>query len=147
MRSARSLLGLPVVCEGEAIGRVSQVRLNPSLTQAEGVYLHCPLGGSRYIECADLDLLGEAAVLSHSRGRRAKVPEKPPMRRAVGADGQRLGAITDVLLDEEDLAVCSLELSRGYLEDLTRGRTRVFRYSVCPGGEILIDPTEGGSKS
>ena len=40
-----------------------------------------------------------------------------------------------------------LELSRGYLEDLTRGRTRVCHYSVCPGGEVLIDQTEGGSES
>lgn len=147
MRSARSLLGLPVVCQGEAIGRLSQVRLDRLLTRVEGVYLTCGLAGSRYIECADLDLLGEVAVLTRSRGRRAKSPPKPPLRRAVGPDGQRLGAITDALIDEEQLTVCSLELSRGYLEDLTRGRTRVCRYCVCPGGEILIDRTEGGNES
>ena len=55
--------------------------------------------------------------------------------------------MTDALIDEQALTVCSLELSRGYLEDLTRGRTRVCRYSVCPGGEVLIDQTEGGSES
>lgn len=147
MRSARSMLGLPVVCGGEAVGRLAQVRLDDSLTRVEGVYLYCGLAGTRYIECADLDLLGEVAVLSRSRGRRTGSPPAQPPRRAVGPDGARLGAVTDALIDEQALTVCSLELSRGYLEDLTRGRTRVCRYSVCPGGEVLIDQTEGGSES
>lgn len=146
MRSTRSLLGLPVVCEGEAIGRLSQVRLDESLRRVEGVYLYCGLAGSRYIECADLDLLGEVAVLAHSRGKRARTPPRQPLRRAVGPGGQRLGAITDALIDEEALRVCSLELSQGYLEDLIHGRVCVCRYSVCPGGEVLIDRTEGGSE-
>ena len=49
MRSARSMLGLPVVCGGEAVGRLAQVRLDDSLTRVEGVYLYCGLAGTRYI--------------------------------------------------------------------------------------------------
>lgn len=147
MRSTRSMLGLPVVCEGEAVGRLSQVRLDDSLTRVEGVYLYCGLAGTRYIECADLDLLGEVAVLARSRGRRAAAPPARPPRRAIGPGGARLGAITDALIDEERFTVCSLELSRGYLEDLAFGRSRVCHYSVCPDGEVLIDQTEGGSEA
>ena len=147
VRNTRSMLGMPVICRGEPIGRVSQVRLSEDLRRLEGISLNRGLAGSRYIECADLDLLGEVAVLSHTRGKRAKTQPAALPRRAIGPDGERLGAVTDAYIDEESFGVAALELTRGYLEDLTAGRDRVSDYSVCPGGEILIDRTEGGNRT
>ena len=37
----------------------------------------------------------------------------------------QLGAVTDAYIDEESFGVAALELTRGYLEDLTAGRDRV----------------------
>ena len=146
MRSTRSMLGLPVICQGESIGRLSQVELNEDLTRVQGIFLHCGFTGARYIECADLDLLGEVSILTRSCGKRVKSPPKPPLRRAVGSNGQRLGAITDVLIDENQMSIDSIELSRGFFEDLMNGRSQICQYSVCPDGEVLIRQTEGGAE-
>ena len=145
MRSTRSMLGLPVICQGESIGRLSQVELNEDLTQVQGIYLQSGFAGARYIECADLDLLGEVSILTRSSGKRVKSPPKPPLRRAVGSNGQRLGAITDALIDEDQMSIHSLELSHGFFEDLMSGRSQICQYSVCPNGEILVRQTEGGA--
>ena len=138
------MLGMPVICRGESIGRVSQVELTEDLRALKGIYLYRGVSGTRFIEGRELDLVGEVAVLARSEGHKASRSPQSLLRRAIGPDGQRLGAVTDAFVDEESLRVAALEVSRGWLEDLTRGRSCVDAYSVCPDGQVLINQSGGG---
>ena len=145
MRNAKSLLGMPVIRGGKTLGRVSHVLPDEDLKSIRGLYLHCGAAGSRFIECADLDVVGEVAVLARGAGKRMSTGERPLFRRAISSDGRRLGAITDALIDEETMAIEALELSRGYLDDLAGGRRRIRRFSVNKNGDVIVEPSEGGN--
>jgi len=116
------------------------------LQKIHGLYLHCGLTGSRFIECAQLDMIGEVAVLAHAAGRRSPLNQRPLFRRALAPDGQRIGAITDTLIDENSLCIEALELSRGYLDDLSRAREYVRQFTVQKNGDIIVGSAEGGKE-
>ena len=145
MRSAKSLLGMPVIHAGRRLGRVAYVLPDEELKQIRGLYLHCGLTGSRFIECAQLDMIGEVAVLVHAAGRRSQLNERPLFRRALAPDGQRIGAITDTLIDVNTLRIEALELSHGYLDDLALGRAHVRQFSILKNGDIIVGNAEGGN--
>lgn len=145
MRNAKFLLGMPVVRSGRQLGRVSFVLHDEHLTSVSGLYLYCGLSGSRFIERAQLDLIGDVAILAHGSGRRMALSERPMLRRALSSDGRRIGAITDTVIDETTFEIEALELSRGYLDDLTGGRTRIRQFTVCPNGDVIVETPEGGN--
>ena len=82
--------------------------------------------GSRFIECAQLDLIGETAVLANASGKRMPL------------------AITDAVIDERTFAIRALELSRGYLDDLTGGRECIRQFTVQKNGDVVVGQSEGG---
>lgn len=145
MKNTRSLLGMPVISEGRKLGRVSSVLTDDSLRTVSGLFLSCGVAGSRFIECKQLDLIGDIAVLAHGSGRRMQPTGTPLFRRALSPDGRHIGAITDALLSERTLRIEALELSYGYLDDLTGGRTRVRQYTVQKNGDVVVEATEGGN--
>ena len=141
MRRLRALAGMPVVCGNRRVGRLLRGELTEDLKQLEGVWINAGLRGTRYIPAEALEMLGSVAVLSEDSGRRRRMePSALPMR-AVSTDGRRMGAITGAEIDELSFAVTALELSAGLWDDLTRGRTRVTRYTVNrESGEVVIEP-------
>ncbi len=145
MRNTKSLLGMPVVRNGERLGRVSFVLPDDKLQSISGLYLYCGLTGSRFIDCTQIDLIGDIAVLSHDSGKKVSLNARPLLRRALSPDGQRLGAITDVLIDEETLLIEALELSQGYLVDLIRGRRHIRQFNVQKNGDVIVESAEGGN--
>lgn len=114
------------------------------LRSVSGLFLHCGMTGSRFIECAQLDLIGETAVLANASGKRMPLNRQPLLRRAISADGQRIGAITDAVIDERTFAIRALELSRGYLDDLTGGRECIRQFTVQKNGDVVVGQSEGG---
>ena len=136
---------MPVVCSGETLGRVSYVLPDEQLRTVSGLYLYCGITGSRFIECAQLDMIGDVAVLAHGHGRRMQTSQRPLFRRAFSSDGRRIGAITDAVIDEKTLCIEALELSRGYLDDLTNGRTRIRQFIVQKNGDVVVESAEGGN--
>ncbi len=138
---------MPVIRHGEVIGRVSCVLTDDQLKSLSGLYLYCGVTGSRFIECAQLDMIGDVAILSHGAGKRMQ-PNRPPIfRRALSPDGKPLGAITDAVIGEDTLCIEALELSRGYLDDLTGGRARIRQYSVQENGDVIVEAPEGGNQT
>ena len=136
---------MPVVCAGKKLGRISCVLPDSRLESVSGVFLHCGLAGSRFIGCAELDMIGDVAVLAHSAGIRRPTPERPFLRRAYSPDGRRIGAITDAVIDEETLRIEALEFSRGYLDDLTGGRLHIRQFRVRQNGDVIVESSEGGN--
>ena len=130
---------MPVVHDGKPLGRVAYVLPDDRLRTVSGLYLYCGITGSRFIECAQLDMVGEVAVLARGSGRRMQLNRPPLLLRAFSADGRHIGAITDTVIDEATLNIDALELSRGYLDDLTGGRERTRQYTVQNNGDGVVE--------
>lgn len=136
---------MPVVWGNRTLGRVTYVLPDEQLKSIRGLYVSCGITGSRFIECAQLDMIGDVAVLTRSAGRRAQPDVRPLMRRALSSDGQRIGAITDALINERTLAIEALELCRGYLDDAARGRLHIRQFNVQKNGDVIVESSEGGN--
>ena len=143
MRSIRSMIGLPVLMEGKPIGHLVDVELDEELKRMTGLYLDGGLSGTRRVAKEQVKLLGQVSVMVADKGQRAR-PKEARLRRALTTDGSRVGAVTGALINERTQGVEALELTRGYLDDLMRGRQWIFRYAVNrTSGDVLIMP-EGG---
>ena len=141
MRKARSLTGMPVVCEGRRIGRVLRADISPDLGRMDGIWVGAGVRGARYIPAERLELIGEVAVHADGGSVKRRMTGAPLPMRAVSTDGHRLGAVTDVEVDALSFQVAALELSRGVFDDLIIPRRRVTRYAVNGDkGEVVIDP-------
>ncbi len=138
---------MPVVCEGERIGRIQNVVLTPDFRALLGLQVDCGLRGRRFVGAQGVKMLGDVAVLVERYPARSPAPEAVFPRRALSCEGARLGCITGAWLDEATREVVSLELSGGLFEDLRTGRTQVRFYHVqADSGEIIVCP-EGGEEA
>lgn len=148
MRKIRNLIGMPVICHRQKIGRLVQAELSPDLRRMEGVWVDGGLKGTRYIPAEQLSMIGEKAVMADSRGKRRRCAGTPLLRRAVSTGGSRLGAIVGAEVDEISFLVRALELTHGFWEDLCDGRSRVENYSAEEGRAevIVMDSTQDSEK-
>ena len=153
MRKLRNLIGMPVLCQHQKLGRLVQVELSDDLVRLEGIWVDGGLKGTRYIPSEQLGMIGEVAVLADSRGARRRCTAQPLLMRAVSTGGERVGAIVGAEVDELSFQVRALELTRGFWDDLNSGRTRVERYTAQPEQSIVIvldltqDSQEGGCEA
>lgn len=130
MRKLRNLIGLPVIVNRQRIGRLVQAELSGDLGRLKGIWVDCGLRGTRYISSEQLKLIGEMAVIADDRGKRRRCRSVFPCYRAISACGQRLGAIVGAQIDELSFIVTSLELTRGFWDDLFSGRECVTKYAM-----------------
>ena len=143
MRKIRVLIGMPVVVNNRRAGRVVQAALSDDLKQLDGLWVDAGLHGTRFISSDSLAMLGQVAVMADDLGKRGRCGAVPLFRRAVGTDGQRLGAITGAEIDELSFRVDALELSRGLWDDLLGGRVRIYRFTLNrENGDVVIDTAE-----
>ena len=138
MRKLRNLIGMPVLCQRRKLGRLVQAELSEDLARLEGIWVDGGLKGTRYIPAEQLGMIGEVAVLADSRGARRRCTARPLFVRAVSAGGERVGAIVGAEVDELSFQVRALELTHGFWDDLTAGRTRVERYTAQPEQSVVI---------
>ena len=138
MRKVRSLIGMPVLCQRQKLGRLMQVELSDDLIRMEGIWVDGGLKGTRYIPAEQLGMIGEVAVLADSRGARRRCTARPLLMRAVSTGGERVGAIVGAEVDELSFQVRALELTHGFWDDLSAGRTRVERYTAQPEQSIVV---------
>ena len=142
MRKLRNLIGMPVICRRQKIGRLVHAELSADLTRLEGIWVDCGLRGTRYIPCEQLEMIGERSVIADSRGVRKKCAGSALFCRAVSTNGSRLGAIVGAEVDELSFLVQALELTQGFWDDLYAGRRRVESYSAGNGEVIVSDSTQ-----
>ena len=138
MRKLRNLIGMPVLCQRQKLGRLMQVELSDDLVRLEGIWVDGGLKGTRYIPSEQLGMIGEVAVLADSRGARRRCTARPLFVRAVSAGGERVGAIVGAEVDELSFQVRALELTHGFWDDLTAGRSRVEHYAAQPERSIVV---------
>ena len=138
MRKLRNLIGMPVLCQRQKLGRLMQVELSDDLVRLEGIWVDGGLKGTRYIPSEQLGMIGEVAVLADSRGARKRCTARPLFVRAVSTGGERVGAIVGAEVDELSFQVRALELTHGFWDDLSDGRSRVEHYTAQPERSIVI---------
>lgn len=138
MRKLRNLIGMPVLCRRQKLGRLVQADLSHDLRRMEGIWVDCALLGTRYITCDHLSMIGEVAVHSDDRGVRKRCAAKPLFCRAAATDGRRIGAVVGAEIDELSFLVVALEITRGFWDDLYAGRSRAENYTVSPDGREVI---------
>ena len=142
MRKIRSLIGMPVICRRQRIGRLVQADLSDDLKRLEGIWVDAGLKGTRYISSDRLSMIGERAVMADDRGIRRRCTAAPLLRRTVSTSGRRIGAIVGAEVDELSFLVCALELTHGVWDDLKTGRSRVLNFSVQKHEIIIPDSTQ-----
>lgn len=121
------------------MGRVVSAELTQDMTKLRGIYVDCALRAGRFIPEQQIALLGDVAVFVRQRGRRAKLKKDMPPRRALSTDGQRLGAISGAVIDENTRDVAALVFSRGYIDDLLTGRQLIRQFMVNrESGDVVL---------
>lgn len=58
--------------------------------------------------------------------------------------GERLGWVTDALIDEETGQVLQLEVSQGIVDDFLQGRIHVRDFTMRPNGVVAVTEDAGG---
>lgn len=143
MRKIRSLIGMPVIVGKRRAGRVIQAELSEDLTEMTGIWIDAGLKGTRFLPAESLGMLGTVAVMADSIGKRRRMKSHTLLRRAVGTDGTRLGAITGAEINELSFRVETLELSCGLWDDLLYGRKRIHRYTLNrENGDVIVYAAE-----
>ena len=147
-RSIRALTGMPVVFTetGARVGRVTRVYVDEALTRITGIWVSGRLGRLFFCPESAIEMIGEVSVLvrSHDKCPSSGVPFR--MRRAIDSAGQLIGAAVGAYFEPETLAISSIELTRGFWEDITRGREEVRNFAVrLPQGDVAV--TEGEEKA
>lgn len=143
MKKMRALIGLPVISNGKKIGRVVRCELSEDLSMLEGIWITAVFFGARFVPRDHLGVLGEVSIVSDTAGYRKRCRDKGTLRRAIGTDGSRIGAITGAEIDELTFQVQALELSCGVWDDLLNGRKHVQAFSLNQTtGSVIIDDSE-----
>lgn len=146
MTGLKKMIGLPVILDGKASGSVLRGVLERDGRTLRGVVIRSGLTGARWLPKGSIDLLGQFSLIG--RGKPEKVPKDASYRlfRVTDPEGDRIGIVTDVLLNEKTLRVAALEISSGPLDDLIDGRWYAASFYVRPAGETghvtLVRPRE-----
>lgn len=146
MTGMKKLEGMPVMCGGEKAGHVLRGVLTRDGRSLRGMVIRSGLQGMRWLEREQIQLLGHVSVIAE--GALSKVPRDADYHlfRVSDAEGERLGIVTDAIINEETLRVAALEISSGPIDDVIHGRWYATAFSVLPGkecGHVTVLATEG----
>ncbi len=133
-----SLAGLPVVREGRLRGRVEQAVLCPDGRTVRGLTMRHGLGGARWVDAADIAVLGDVSVIVKRKPGRLPENASYALRTVKDTAGLCLGRVTDAWIDPDTLRVEALEITLGLVEALTCGPLTLRDFRACP-----ISPEEG----
>lgn len=134
MTGLKRMIGLPVVVDGHNAGCVMRGVLTEDGRSLRGIVMRGGLRGARWLPREQISLVGKISVIASGKPKR--IPKSADYRlfRVTDSNGERLGIVTDALLNEETLRVAALEISAGPVDDLTVGRWYATAFSVQPGG-------------
>lgn len=135
MTGMKRLEGMPVLAGERHAGSVMRGVLNPDGRALRGLVIRSPLVGARWLNREQILVLGKVSVIA--RGKPGKIPPDADYRlfRVSDANGERLGVVTDAIINEETMRVQALEISSGPIDDLITGRWYATAFSVLPGKE------------
>ena len=133
MTSLKRLIGLPVVLDGQGAGHVMRGVVTRDGKNLRGLVVRLGIQGARWLPREQITLMGKVSVIG--TGETRKLPKDAEYRlfRVSGADGTRLGVVSDCIIHNETLQVMALEVSLGPVDDLICGRWLATCFNVRPG--------------
>ncbi len=145
------IIGLTSVLHGTGrrMGLVERVCLSADGQDAAGLVLRLYglTRGKRFVPFGRIALWGEVTVAVTGMEKvpgRLKKQEDLLGLSVLDTSGERLGWVTDALIEEETGRVAALEVSQGIVDDFTRGRIRVRDFTMRPGGVVAVTEDAGG---
>ena len=145
------IIGLTSVLHGTGrrMGLVERVCLSADGQDAAGLVLRLYglTRGKRFVPFGRIALWGEVTVAVTGMEKvpgRLKKQEDLLGLSVLDTSGERLGWVTDALIEEETGRVAALEVSQGIVDDFTRGRIRVRDFTMRPGGGVAVTEDAGG---
>ena len=134
---------------GRRMGLVEHVALSADGQDVQGLILQRRglLRRKRYVPFQSIALWGEKTVSVTAEERIPKSVRKTPDiegLRVLDTSGERLGWVTDALVEETTGRVLALEVSRGYVDDFISGRIRVRDFTMRLGGVVAVTEEAGG---
>lgn len=147
MTSIRKMDGMSVMQGSRLVGHVIRGVLSRDGRHLAGLLIKGRMGGTKWLSREEILLIGQMAVIAKREP--GRVPEEAHYRlyRVSGADGERIGIVTDAIIYEETLRVAALEISQGPVDDLIMGRWYATAFSILPGkhtGHVTILQRERG---
>ena len=151
MKRMSKIISLPSVLHGTGrrLGLVERVCLSADGQDVAGLVLRLygPMRRKRFVPFGGIALWGEVAVA-------VRAAEKIPaaLRRqeeilgltVLDTSGERLGWVTDALIDEETGRVLQWEVSQGIVDDFLQGRIHVRDFTMRPNGVVAVTEDAGG---
>lgn len=153
MKRMSKIIGLTSVLNGTGrrLGLVERVCLSADGQDAAGLLLR--LYGltrrKRFVPFGRIALWGEVTVAVQGM---EKLPSHFKRQEdllgltVLDTSGERLGWVTDALINEESGRVLQLEVSQGIVDDFTRGRIRVRDFTMRPGGVVAVMEEAGSTE-
>lgn len=144
------ITGLTAVADGTGrrLGTVERVALSADGLDAHGLVLRMRgwLRRKRFVPLGCIALWGEVTVAASGV---QLLPQAVSGRRDVigmsvlDTSGERLGWVTDALIDEKTGSVSALEVSAGFWEDFAGGRFCVADFTMRPDGVVAVTEHTG----
>lgn len=147
MIRARKLIGLEVIDanNGRKIGRIKDVLFSPGDPKISGFTMECRMiaGDDRLLPVDSILSIRDCVMIRESRklektrkntNYKKHRDSKPRVfgNRVVTGEGERIGYIEDVIIDEESFSIEGYVLTDGIIEDILNGK------SILPYDEHMI---------
>lgn len=130
-----TLVGLPVILNGQVISRVEQPVLTNDGRRLRGMVVRHGLRSARWVTTEQMETVGNVSIIVNDRPGRMPPCADFALRSVRDTTGMTLGVVTDVWLNPRTLRVEALEILLGLVEALRCGPLRCERFSVCSSGE------------
>ncbi len=127
MKRLDEILGLPVILKqsGLKVGTVSGACLAQSGKAIAGLMIEKNhwRGKGGFLPMNGTGLIGDVSVIAEGMNSHPKALTPLTLgQRVVSIDGQRLGLLTNAMIDVETGEITAVEVSRGLIDDWTSGR-------------------------
>lgn len=132
LTSLNRLVGMPVIWQDQNLGSVERCVTDPQARRLRGVIIRRGIGMARWIPSEAVTLVGESCVLV--RQKPESIPDELPeeMNEVYLTSGEKVGHVSDGVLDGLTLRLKALEVSSGLFYQLMGETAYVMRYHVFP---------------
>jgi len=138
MKKSKQLTGTEVINpeSGEIIGRVKDTLFLPGDKKIRGLLVSCGrwIKSLKILTVEDIKVIGNDAILIKSSGKLIECEKLQGFKEAVNEkkrvmglklitnDGEELGFIEDIIVDEKDCTIEGYVLTDGIIEDVIKGK-------------------------
>ncbi|KPU44957.1 PRC-barrel domain protein [Oxobacter pfennigii] len=153
MKKSKQLTGLNVIVKkgGKIIGKISKTLYNPGEEKIQGFSISCGkwVSNEKILLINDIVNIGKDTVIINEETnlknpQKSNKDEDEALKKLMGlpvitSEGEELGFVEDIILDEKNFSVEGYVLTDGIVEDILRGkRILPFNEEIFFGKDVII---------